>query len=174
MITIRSVAMLLMTLFLFACGQNKNQDKQVSFIQPDNPENRLAKYIEKPSDKDSMCIKEIERAKRDISKGRIVFCMPMGFGSFQLRQEEQIQQLCKKNNLVFEYETFSDVIISGQTQGCYGAYMDKVIQDKFGVGFKEKLLNKADGILLASNDTIVYYLCDKRPQIPGRDDYEIT
>lgn len=163
-----------MTIFLFACGQKNPKDKDVSIVSLDRPENQLEKYIQKPANTDSMCIEDIERAKNDVLKGRIVFCMPMGLGTFQLRQEEQIRQLCTKNNIVFNYEMFSDVIISGQTQGCYCAYMDKVIEDKFGKGFKEKMLQKADSILLASNDTVEYFLCDKRPQIPGRDDYETT
>jgi len=143
-------------------------------IQSDQPENQLVKYIQKPADKDSMCIKDIEKAKEDVSNGKIVFCYPMGFGSHDLRQERQLRELCIKNNLVFEYELFSDVIYDGQTQGCYGAYMDKTIASKFGIDFKQKLLKQADSILLAKNDTIVYYKCDKRPQIPGKNDYETT
>jgi len=146
-------------IFILGCGQQSNID-----------ENSISKYRLHPANSDSMCIKELNRAKADVKKGKIVFCMPMGFGSFQLRHEEQLKQLCNKHNIVFDYELFSDVIITGQTQGCYGAYMDKVIADKFGNNFKKNLLEQADSILLASNDPVPYYLCDKRPQIAANDD----
>ena len=170
----RNITILILTVYLFACGQKNPTDKDVSIFSPDRPENQLEKYIQKPTTTDSMCIKDIEKAKNDILKGRIVFCYPFGFGTFELRQEKQLRELCKRNGLIFEYELFSDVIIEGQTQGCYGAYMDNVIARKFGTDFKQNLLEQADSILLATNDTIVYYKCDKRPQIPGNDDYEPT
>lgn len=170
----RSIIIYILIIFLFACGQKNLKGQDLSIIQLDISEIQLSNYIEKPTVTDSMCIEDIKRAKKNISIGRTVFCMPMGFGTSELRQEKEIQQLCKENGLVFEYEIFSDVIITGQTQGCYGAYMDKVIEDKFGKEFKEHLLIKADSILLASNDTIKYYLCDKRPQIPGKNEYETT
>jgi len=171
--TVSKLGLFLIMTLLIACGQN-NRKNLSSEMSRENFENKRLEYINHPSENDSMCIKDIEKAKRDISKGKIVFCVPMGFGTFHLRQEAQLRQLCNKYNIVFDYELFSDVIITGQTQGCYGAYMDKMITDKFGLDFKQKLLAKADSILIASNDTIEYYLCDKRPQIPGRDDNEIT
>ena len=172
--TLRNITAIILTIFLFACGQKNPKDKEVSIIQSNKPENQLSNYIQKPADTDSMCIKDIEKAKKDVSNGKIVFCFPMGFGSHDLRQEKQLRELCLKNNLIFKYELFSDVIYDGQTQGCYGAYMDKTISSKFGSNFKQNLLKQADSILLATNDTIVYYKCDKRPQIPGKDDYETT
>jgi hypothetical protein len=171
---LRNFTIFLLTIFLFACGQKNPKDKEAQIASIDRPENQLEKYIQKPVNTDSMCIKDIERAKNDISKGRIVFCYPMGFGSHNLRQEKQLRELCKRYRLIFNYEVFSDFIIEGQTQGCYGAYMDKIIASKFGADFKQDLLEKADSILLAANDTIVYYKCDKQPQIPGKDDYETT
>lgn len=155
----KNITILFLTFFLFACGHQSSKDKfQKELIKSDN---------------DSLCIKAIEKAKADLSNGRLVFCMPIGMGSSTLRQEKQIRQLCKKNNIVFQYEPASDVIRTGQTQGCYGAYMDKIIAEKFGINFKEKLLTQADSILLSSNDTIEYFLCDKRPQILGKDE-ELT
>lgn len=91
-----------------------------------------------------------------------------------LRQEKYVIDLLKKYNIQFEYETFSDIRFEGQTQGCYGAYMDTVIEEKFGQGFKEKILTKADSLLLESNDTIKYYLCDIQPRVPGKDEYKTT
>ncbi len=140
----------------------------------DLTDEQLSEYILNPADNDSLCIEEIERAKRDLSNGRLVFSVPFYFGSFDLRQEHQVKALCKINNIVFDYEPISDAVIVGQTQGCYGAYMDKKITEKFGKNFKVTLLAQADSILVASNDTIKYYLCDKRPQMPGEKDNYIA
>jgi len=103
-------------ILLFACGQQK-----------DIREDQFMGYIEKPSKTDLECINDIEKAKSDISKGKIVFCMSFYFLSFEFRYEKQLRQLCEKYNLIFDYEVFSDVVILGQTQGCYGAYMGKNI-----------------------------------------------
>ncbi|WP_133159421.1 hypothetical protein [Solitalea longa] len=163
-----------MIIQLFACGKQNSKDKPSNVDQPNKTENQLLKYVQKPAVTDSICIKDIKKAKNDVSKGKIVFCVPMGFGSPQLRQEKRLRELCKKYNIVFDYEMFSDIKMMGQTQGCYGAYMDKIIAEKFGNSFKENLLVQADRILLASNDTVEYYLCDRRPQIPGKDEYNTT
>jgi hypothetical protein len=170
----RNITILILTFILFACGQNQPNDKATEIVTIDRLENQLEKYISKPAETDSMCLKDIAKAKSDIAKGKLVFSTPMGFGTHHLRQEKQLRELCKNYNLVFDYEMFGCVVYEGQTEGCYGAYMTKAIEDKYGKGFKEILLAKADSILLAKNDTIAYYLCDKRPQSPGKDDYETT
>ena len=150
----KNITILFLTIILFACGYQSPRDKfQKELITSDN---------------DSLCIKDIEKAKTDVKKGRIVFCMPMYPMSDLLRNEKQIKQLCKKNNIVFDYEIFSDVISFGQTQGCYAAYMDKIIAEKFGSNFKEKLLLQANNILLSSTDTINYSQCDNKPRILGK------
>lgn len=171
---VKNIIVLFFAIFLSNCGQQSPQEEDLLLTPPDSSEIQLSDYIQKPEPTDSMCIKDIQKAKNDVSKGRIVFCMPSGFFNFQLRHEKYIRQLCEKNKIIFHFEMFSDVIITGQTQGCYGSYMDKIISEKFGANFKEQLLAEADNLLLASNDTVVYYLCDKRPQIPGKEDYETT
>ncbi len=165
---VKKITLFLFTAILVSCVKQKKEDEKVIL----SSEYNLLKYIQKPKSDDSLCIDDIQKAKKDISKGKLVFCYPMGFGTHQFRSEKQLIQLCKKYNIVFDYEMHSDVITEGQTQGCYGAYMDKKIAEKFGHNFKKQLLNQADSILLASNDTIEYYLCDKRPHLPGKNDYE--
>ena len=126
----------------------------------------LEKYIQNPSKSDSTCIKDIERAKTVVENGVIIFCYPSSMGTHQLRQEKHLILLCEQFNLMFMYEPYIDMIFEGQTQGCFGAYMDKVISDKFGFGFKQHLLSQADSMMIAANDTVLYYLCDERPKRP--------
>lgn len=170
----RNITLLVLTIVLFACGEKNPKDKEVQNFQQDYSEASLVDYIKNIDDQDSTCYQDIEKAKTDVTNGKIVFCIPTGFGSHDLRQEKQLRELCKKHGLIFDYELFSDVIFEGQTQGCYGAYMDNIIAHKFGVHFKQKLLKQADKMLLEANDTIVYYKCDKQPQLPGKNDYELT
>ena len=60
---------------------------------------------------------------------------------------------------------------SGQTQGCYGYYMDKIIIEKYGLGFKEKIHQEADSLYLALvqlEDKIVdSFDCDEQPRLPN-------
>jgi hypothetical protein len=126
-------------------------------------QNPLAKYIKNPPESDTTCISEINEAKMLVEDGMIFFCYPMGF-SHELRQEKHLKKLCKQYGMMFYYEYFSDIVRIGQTRGCFGAYMDKVIAEKFGAGFKQKLLDQADSIMLAVNDTVPYYSCDKEPE----------
>lgn len=168
----RNITLIILTFILFACGQNKSNDKTSEIVTIDRPENQLEKYILKPASTDSMCLKDIAKAKNDIANGKLIFTAPMGFGTHHLRQEEELRKLCKTYDLLFDYEMFGCIVYEGQTAGCYGAYMTKTIEDKYGKGFKEILLAKADSMLLAKSDTIAYYLCDKRPQIPGQTDHD--
>jgi len=135
----------------------------------------LERYIQNPPKSDTTCISDINRAKNMVENGKIIFCYPTGFGSFALRQEKYLMQLCEQYNLTFKYELFSCIELSGQRTGCFGAYMDKVISDKFGSNFKQYLLSQADNMMIAANDTIPYYLCDKSPKMIGvSNDYEST
>ena len=133
----------------------------------------LEKYIQNPPKSDSTCIKDIRRAKTMVENGEIVFCYPLYFGSWGLRQEKQLRLLCEQHGLIFSYEIFSCIIDEKQRQGCFSAYMDKIVADKYGADFKHKLLAQADSIMIAVNDTVPYYLCDKEPKIPSvNNDYE--
>lgn len=168
------------TIFLFlsfllfdSCTSEKDFIDQTLSDQL-TPENRLSDYIQHPNKQDSLCIKDLDKAEKDIAKGHISFCEPFGFGTFPMRQEKYLKQLCEKHHIYFKYELFSDVIIEGQTQGCYGTYMDEILKEKFGNDFKEKLKKQADSLLSISNDTIDYYLCDERPQIHGDGRVEIN
>ena len=50
--------------------------------------------------------------------------------------------------------------------------MDKIIIQKFGSDFKEKLLKQADAEYVCSNPVAEYHLCDILPRLPGKDVHE--
>ncbi len=62
---------------------------------------------------------------------------------------------------------FNDVEVKGQTQGCYGEYMDKMISERYGKKFKSSVMATADSILSVSNDTVDAYSCDTRSHLPN-------
>ncbi len=173
---LRNISIIILSILLFSCNRSKTYEQNETIVTiadpPEVPSIKVAEYIENIDSNDITCLREIKRAKNDVQNGKLVFTTPMGFGIQHLRQEKQLKELCQAYKLLFDYEMFGCVIVKGQTQGCYGAYMTKAIEDKYGKGFKQILLAKADSLLLAKNDTIPYYLCDIRPQIPGQNDHD--
>lgn len=142
----------------------------------------MDKYISNPNSDDTLCINEIKKAKEDVSNGKVVFTQQVGFLYGFIRYEKELEQLCKEKGLVYEVELISDVIFEGQTQGCYGMYMDKIIEEKYGANFKEMMHQKADSLFLENiqkqNEAVQYWDCDERPRLPNekerKNDYLCT
>ncbi len=136
-----------------------------------NYETEKHKYVLNPDSSDLLCIDEINRAKEDISNGKIVFTQQVGFIFGFLRYEDELKLLCKEEGLYYEVDLISDDIIEGQIQGCYGYYMDNFISENYGNDFKAKLHKKADSLYLVNvnkqNKAVEYYDCDERPRLPN-------
>ncbi len=160
------IIILILTLVI-ACSQNKKIETQRNQQIPDR-----IKYVSNPNSEDALCISEINKAKKDIAKGKIVFTQSFGFGASELRYEKELRQVCQEYGLEFGKETVGCVEIEGQTQACYGDYMDKIIIEKFGVNFKEALHKKADSLFLVNiqNKIVQYWYCDERPRLPGEEE----
>lgn len=150
----KKIIILLFCVALYSCQQKKRDWNH---------------YLENPDKKDTLCILDINRAKNDISNGEIVFTESFGFGSSSLRYESELKKLCIEHGLVFKYEAISCVIFKGQTQGCYESYMDKVLFEKFGLNFKEKLHRKADSLLVVNakekGKIITSWDCDEESKL---------
>lgn len=139
----------------------------------------MRRYVLNPQLDDSLCRNDIKRAKDDIAKGKIAFTQQVGFLFGFLRYEDELKLLCKEAGLYYEIVFLSDVVFEGQTQGCYGFYMDNMITEKYGDDFKPKMHKKADSLFLVNvnskNKAVQYYNCDERPRLPNElkrtDDY---
>jgi len=161
----KRLTLILTFISLIAYSQSKQANQIVSHRLP-----KEIIYVSKPNPNDRHCISEIKRAKKDIANGKIVFTQKVGFLFGNIRYERELRELCKSNGLVFDFDLISDVVFVGQTQGCYGNYMDKTIIEKYGVGFKENLHKRADSLFLVrtnlENKSVQYWDCDERPRLP--------
>ena len=119
---------------------------------------------------DSTCLKDLEKAKKDLEKGKLVYCHYAGNILFsQLRSEKQMTELLLKYQIEYKNEMSSCVIYEGQTEHCYCELMDEMIKDKFGQHFLDSLLAISDSLYAFSNplDTFHYSKCDTWPRFPG-------
>lgn len=154
------LAYITILVILSDCSQKKStlQDEKVP-------------YVMNPDPNDSLCMYDIERAKKDIRNGKIVFTESMGLGSGEIRYEAELKKLCIEKGLIFDYDLISCLVFEGQTQGCYGAYMNEIIEEKFGAGFKERLHIQADSLFLADaiaqNTVVESWNCDEQPKLPN-------
>ena len=167
---------LLLICYNTSVGQTSfdTKDSCDTFLYFMKSQDELQKYIDNPCPNDPTCKEDILKAKAEIERGQIKFLKPMSLGTFEVRQEQQLRKLCSSNGLIFDYELFSCLVSGGQTNGCYGLYMDKVIAQKFGSNFKEGLLKKADSIYVASLPTVYYTNCDTLPRLYDKDVHEST
>jgi hypothetical protein len=160
----------LFIIFTLISYNASSQDKQKNDIDVHELPERI-QYVNNPNPNDSLCISEIKRAQEDIERGKIVFTQSAGFLFGDIRYETELRELCAQNGLVFDFDLIGCVVFEGQTQGCYGDYMDKVIIDKYGINFKETLRKKADSLFLSRTQTenklVEYWDCDKRPRLPN-------
>ena len=131
----------------------------------------MLSYVRNPDSNDTLCRTEIERAKNDLGNGKIVLTQQAGFIFGDLRYENELRRLCIENGFVFEFDMLGCVVFEGQTQGCYGYFMDNFIIEKFGKNFKENLHHKADSLFLVKaneqNKVVEYWDCDERPRLPN-------
>ncbi|MBL4604933.1 MAG: hypothetical protein JKY02_04515, partial [Flavobacteriaceae bacterium] len=134
-------------------------------------ENKISEpinYVINPSENDSLCKSDISKAKADIKNGKLVYVKTFGFGSSVKRYEYDLKKLCEEKGIEYDIDLIGCVVMEGQTQGCYGAYMDKTLIDKFGFDFKGNLNRKADSLFLIRvvKDEIPIYSwdCDEKPK----------
>jgi hypothetical protein len=119
---------------------------------------------------DTTCLKEIAIAKKDIGKGKLFYCHDAGSLLYQpSRCEHEMDSLLEFYGIGYKNTFTSDVIIEGQTQGCYGDYMNEMISDKFGSKFIDSLLYRADSIYVSKNLNKVFddHELETEPRFPG-------
>lgn len=139
------------------------------FISCDFEKKQSKSKFDNVSEKDTTCLNGIKEAKKDIEKGKLVYCYTMGGLLYHgLRSEKELTLLLKQNNIEFRGVMYSDLEYVNQTH-CYCPYMEEKIIEKYGKKFTDSLLNIADEKYLMNhiNDTMYYGDCDKYPKYPN-------
>ncbi|MFK8044138.1 MAG: hypothetical protein AB8B72_01485 [Crocinitomicaceae bacterium] len=155
-------------LFVLVSGCAEKSQKKIGKVQELS---ELSFYVDDLDPIDTLCISEVERAKKDLKKGKTVFSHRAGLGFGNIRYEDELRALCRQIGLEFEIEPVGCVIYEGQTQGCYGEYMNKILLEKNGADFKDKIYEMADDLfiqnIINNNITVAYWDCDERPRLPN-------
>ena len=122
-----------------------NQTKKISVLDKVNP-------------KDTSCIRELDKAQKDIEKGILVFCdyntENIGGG---LRCSNEMDSLLQKYNIISRVETSPDVGVSPSLNyHCYCDLMDEQIIEKYGSKFIDSLIYFADSLYVLKHLDVVY------------------
>lgn len=130
-----------------------------------------SKYILNPKKTDTLCLNEIEQAKNDLKEYPGVYVQTICFGCDFKPYEEEIKEVLKKRKFKIGIQDIGCVRYEGQTPGCYRAYIDLKMKDKYGENYKSEIETEAQNILIKNisiNDKIIsiYDLEDKeRPKV---------
>ena len=171
----KTFRILIILTVLYSCSEQKKEtivDKEKTELIQGEPIFNLVAYVANPEPNDEWCISDIKKAKADIEKNGVVFTQAVGFLFGYERYEDELIKLCEEKGLKYKTDLIGCVVVEGQTQGCYGAYMDKVLIDKYGKDFKKEMHKKADSLFLVNaikkNIAVDYYDCDEPPKLPNR------
>lgn len=158
------IFILLTTLTLFSCRQNKNKSIE-----------------ERANQSDTTCLKEIKKAKTDLAKNKIVYCNYVGNMIWQsLRAEKEMDSLLKLHNIDYHDESSPCVIDGNKNYNCYCEYMQEQINLKFGDNLSDSLLYIADSLYILKNIDDTFDNNSDRtkwdipPLFPGDSSYDQT
>ncbi|KAF2340199.1 hypothetical protein [Flavobacterium tistrianum] len=105
-------------------------------------------YLKNVPKTDSLCNGEIERAKKDLSKYDGVYVQTICFGCDFKPYEEEIKEVLKKRKFKLGIQDIGCVRYEGQTVGCYSAYINLKMKEKYGENYKSDIENDAIKILI--------------------------
>jgi hypothetical protein len=126
-------------------------------------------YIDHPDSKDTLCIKELTRAKKDIAAGKLRYCGGYVWDYPYSRMFPELDSLCKIYEIIFTPDTGIErdvrFVDDPNTYYCYANFMNREIAKRFGSDFMQGLVKQADSIFISKSfvDTVPGYLCDVQP-----------
>lgn len=144
-------------------------------------ENKKKSFIDKVHPNDTICLNEIEKAKKDIKNEKLYHCESVGGLLYiGLRCEKELDSLLNLNKIGLKLTASSDVVDPNRTYDCYCQLMQEKINEKFGKTFIDSLLFKADSLYVLKNlDKVFEYSSyangwDKPPLYPNDTSYDVT
>lgn len=160
----RKISYILLIAIVLSCEPPKSSETvedNFELISLDSIYSELMAYVNKPNSNDTICLNDIRKAQNDMSNGIIVMNDRIGYDRGNKRYYNQLRTLCEQKGFSFQPEGEYCVVYEGQTQGCYGLFMDSLIYAQYGRNFKITLHEQADSLFLVemSNDTIRRWFC---------------
>ncbi|WP_407481127.1 hypothetical protein [Elizabethkingia meningoseptica] len=138
-------------ILLFSCSKKTSDSTKISneLIRIPSPVN-INTYINNPEKEDITCIKSIASAKRDLEKHHAIYVRTICHECSQnvLIYDEELDEIAKKKNFYVKTEYISDAISPKQTQGCYNAYVDKIMKKRHGKDYKKVFESEAEALLI--------------------------
>src|SRR5688572_20264949 len=99
------------------------------------------------SETDTTCLKAVKKARADMQADKLTYCHSAGSLLYEpLRSGNEMELLLHQFGISYQEEITSDVITTGQTQGCYCDFMKEYIDSRFGPSFIDSLLNISDSL----------------------------
>ncbi len=162
---IKAVILILMINALWSCKLNK--DRAVSEVNEEEAARLVklpGKYITDFENED--CKLQIDSAKIDVEKGRLVYEDYKGGWSI-IRYDDEMEEILKEYGIEYEV-TGPNCMLE---QDCYGYYMDSVIHQKFGKEFIKQIEKEADSLFSSKWETKTYdnWDIDEPPFYKGGD-----
>ncbi|SHF06294.1 hypothetical protein SAMN05444278_1411 [Psychroflexus salarius] len=153
-----------------SCVENKSIDeKDRKIAEPNITETSdfdLGNYVLNPKSTDTLCNKDIDRAKKDIQREKYVYVAP--FIIAMKRYSSELKELYSQKGIEVDFELPNCVIEEGQTEGCYRAIMNSFLIKKLGVNFEQEFIKKADSLttirITNSDIPIISWNCDVEPE----------
>ena len=172
--------------FLFGC---KKQEEKPNIVDEPKivkiPNCLDEKYLANPPKTDTMCIKDIEKANRDVEKYSKLYVKTICFGCDDKPFETELEEVLKAKKIKQVIQDIGCVVYEGQTQGCYRATIESEMKKMYGENYFAELEKEAEKKFIKNindNDKIVsvYDLEDnekpkiKTPNIYIESDYYTT
>ena len=152
-----TLSILLFIIILKSC-QSVDSKKTVTEEIIPSPEEVLRDYVKKPKASDRFCKKDIVRAKEDLKKYGNIYVTTYCFGCESLPYEQEITEYATGKGFKVISYGFNCVIMNGQTQGCYKAFIDLKMEEIHGKDFRQKIEIAAEKLMinkLKNNDRVL-------------------
>lgn len=176
-----------LSLLIIGCKKQKSSKSKSDTITTVKlpPPLDYEQYLKNVPKTDSLCNGEIERAKDDLSKYDGIYVQTICYGCDFKPYEEEIKEVLKKKKFKLGIQDLGCVIYEGQTRGCYSAYIDLKMKEKYGKNYKSEIENEAIKILIkninVNNKIISIYDLEENekpkildPKITIENDYYTT
>lgn len=135
-------------IFLFLFFGCKKQEEKPNIVDVPKiikiPKGLDQEYLTNPPKSDTMCVNDIERAKRDIKKYSKLYVKTICFGCDNKPFETELEEVLKAKKIKIVNEDIGCVVYEGQTQGCYRGTIDFEMKKIYGQDYFIELEKEAE------------------------------